>query len=160
MALASEGDVHFYNNLGLRHLVEKQYPNAFFIVAMYGGYATKSCTATFEQGISDWTVPALATPLWGTSLESVAQTQTVKGPGDAVLCDEDGSCTLHESERRANIFRLRCSNTLLLVISVVESNSIEPSLGYRAASAASLQRMVSDGNFEKVSRSSRRHVQQ
>jgi len=37
---------------------------------MYAGYATKSCTASFEQGIADWPVPALATPLRGTSLES------------------------------------------------------------------------------------------
>jgi hypothetical protein len=29
-------------NAGLRNLVEKQYPNAFFIVAMYAEYATKS----------------------------------------------------------------------------------------------------------------------
>jgi hypothetical protein len=43
-AVVIYGDLHFYNNLGLRHLVEKQYPNAFFIVAMYAGYATKSCT--------------------------------------------------------------------------------------------------------------------
>ena len=69
-AVVIYGDLHFYNNQGLRRLVEKQYPNAFFIVAMYGGYATKSCTAAFEQGISDWAVPALATPLRGTSLES------------------------------------------------------------------------------------------
>lgn len=69
-AVVIYGDLHFYNNLGLRHLVERQYANAFFIVAMYSGYATKSCTASFEQGLSDWPVPALATPLRGTSLES------------------------------------------------------------------------------------------
>jgi hypothetical protein len=69
-AVVIYGDLHFYNNQGLRRLVEKQYPNAFFIVAMYAGYATKSCTASFEQGIADWPVPALATPLRGTSLES------------------------------------------------------------------------------------------
>lgn len=69
-AVVLYGDLHFYNNLGLRHLIEKQYPNAFFIVAMYAGYATKSCTASFEQGIPGWPVPALVTPLRGTSLES------------------------------------------------------------------------------------------
>jgi hypothetical protein len=69
-AVVIYGDLHFYNNLGLRHLVEKQHPNVFFIVTMYAGYATKSCTASFEQGIPDWPVPALATPLRGTSLES------------------------------------------------------------------------------------------
>jgi len=69
-AVVIYGDLHFYNNLGLRRLVEKQYPNAFFIVAMYAGYATKPCTASFEQAITDWPVPALAMPLRGTSLES------------------------------------------------------------------------------------------
>jgi hypothetical protein len=69
-AVVIYGDLHFYNNRGLRRLIEKQYPNAFFIVAMYAGYATKSCTASFEQGITDWPVPALAAPLRGTSLES------------------------------------------------------------------------------------------
>ena len=69
-AVVIYGDLHFYNNLGLRRLIEKQYPDAFFIVAMYAGYATKSCTLSFEQSISDWPVPALATPLRGTSLES------------------------------------------------------------------------------------------
>lgn len=69
-AIVIYGDLHFYNNVGLRRLVEKQYPSAFFIVAMYAGYATESCTASFEQAIHDWPVPALATPLRGTSLES------------------------------------------------------------------------------------------
>ena len=69
-AIVIYGDFHFYNNVLLRNLVEKQHPNAFFVVAMYAGYATKSCTATFEQGIPDWPVPALVTPLRGTSLES------------------------------------------------------------------------------------------
>ena len=69
-AIVIYGDFHFYNDVLLRHLVEKQYPNAFFIVAMYAGYATKACTASFEAGIPDWPVPALVTPLRGTLLES------------------------------------------------------------------------------------------
>ena len=69
-AVVIYGDLHFYNNRGLRRLVEQRYPHVFFIVAMYAGYATTSCTESFEQGISDWPVPALATPLRGTSLES------------------------------------------------------------------------------------------
>jgi len=69
-AIVIYGDLHFYNNVGLRHLVERQHPSAFFIVAMYAGYATKSCTASFEQGVPNWSIPALVAPLRGTSLES------------------------------------------------------------------------------------------
>ena len=69
-AVVIYGGLHFYNNLGLRKLVEKRYPAAFFIVGVYTGYATKSCTASFEQSTVDWPAPALATPIRGTSLES------------------------------------------------------------------------------------------
>ncbi len=68
-AIVIYGGLHFYNNVGLRKLVEKKYPTAFFIVAIYTGYATKSCTTNFEQSILDWPAPALATPIRGTSLE-------------------------------------------------------------------------------------------
>jgi hypothetical protein len=69
-AVVIYGGFHFHNNVGLRKLVEKEHPAAFFIVGIYSGYATKSCTADFEQSISDWPAPALATPIRGTSLES------------------------------------------------------------------------------------------
>jgi len=69
-AIVIYGGLHFYNNIGLRKLVEKKYPNAFFIVALYTGYATKSCTGNFEQTVLDWQAPALATPIRGTSLEN------------------------------------------------------------------------------------------
>jgi hypothetical protein len=69
-AIVIYGGLHLYNNFGLRKLVEGKYPNAFFVVALYTGYAAKSCTANFEQNIFDWQVPALATPIRGTSLES------------------------------------------------------------------------------------------
>jgi hypothetical protein len=49
-------------------------PGAFFIVSPYIGYATKDCTAFFERHIHDWPVPALITPIQGTSLaEDVAR---------------------------------------------------------------------------------------
>ena len=69
-ALVIYGGLHFYNNIGLRKLVEQKYPTAFFVVALYMGYAAKSCTANFEQIVLNWQVPALATPIRGTSLET------------------------------------------------------------------------------------------
>jgi hypothetical protein len=69
-AIVIYGGLHFYNNVGLRKLVEKKYPNAFFIVAIYMGYATKSCASSFEESTLDWPTPALAMPIRGTSLES------------------------------------------------------------------------------------------
>jgi hypothetical protein len=69
-AIVIYGGLHFYNNIGLRRLVEKKYPKAFFVVTLYTGYASKSCTANFEQTVLDWQAPALATPIRGTSLES------------------------------------------------------------------------------------------
>src|SRR5260370_19485612 len=50
-AIVIYGGLHLYNNFGLRKLVEGKYPNAFFVVALYTGYAAKSCTANFEQNI-------------------------------------------------------------------------------------------------------------
>ena len=68
-AIVIYGGWHLYSNNGLRNLVEKKHPHAFFVVALYTGYAAKSCTANFEQNVLDWQVPALATPIRGTSLE-------------------------------------------------------------------------------------------
>jgi hypothetical protein len=36
-AIVIYGGLHFYNNIGLRKLVEKTYPKAFFVVALYTG---------------------------------------------------------------------------------------------------------------------------
>src|SRR5262249_1442084 len=53
-----------------RRLVEKRFPNVFFVVALYAGYASKPCTETFERNVAGWPARALATPVRGTSLES------------------------------------------------------------------------------------------
>jgi hypothetical protein len=69
-ALVIYGGLHFYNNVGLRRLVEKIYPKAFFVVALYTGYADKFCTARFEESFGDWQAPAVAQPIRGTTLEN------------------------------------------------------------------------------------------
>jgi hypothetical protein len=70
-ALIIYGDGHFYAH-DAHHpfltLVEQKHPNALFIVEMYTGYVTKSCTADFEHTIESWPTPALATPVSGSSL--------------------------------------------------------------------------------------------
>jgi hypothetical protein len=71
------GDGHFYSlkalpTPGFPRLLpplEQKYPNAIFVVELYTGFATKSCTANFEQTIQNWPTPALATPVRGSSLE-------------------------------------------------------------------------------------------
>jgi len=71
-ALIIYGDGHFYTHDGhypLLSLVEQKHPNAIFIVEMYTGFATKSCTADFEHSIESWPTPALATPVRRSSLE-------------------------------------------------------------------------------------------
>jgi hypothetical protein len=50
-------------------LVEAEQPDAFFIVQVYDGFDDAACTARFEQTIKDWSMPALAAPVHGTTLE-------------------------------------------------------------------------------------------
>lgn len=50
-------------------LVEAEHPDAFFIVQVYDGFDDTACTARFEQTIKDWSMPALAAPVQGTTLE-------------------------------------------------------------------------------------------
>jgi hypothetical protein len=57
-----------YDNL--RVLLEAKHPRALFIVAPYVGFIEQSCTARFEKSAKDWPVPALATPIKGSNLES------------------------------------------------------------------------------------------
>jgi len=57
---------YFFTNL--RSLVEKDYPDAFFVARFYSGLSQKACSAEFERGMRDWPVPALATPVARTNL--------------------------------------------------------------------------------------------
>jgi hypothetical protein len=50
-------------------LVNKTHPGAFFVMMPYIGYATQACAARFESRIKSWPVPALVTPIRGSSLE-------------------------------------------------------------------------------------------
>ena len=55
--------------LTLQGLVETEHPDSFFIVQVYDGFDDETCETQFEEGISDWPIPALATPVRGTTLE-------------------------------------------------------------------------------------------
>jgi hypothetical protein len=55
-------------SLSLQGLVEREHPDAFFIAQVYDGF-DDACTARFEQSLSGWPMPALATPVLGTTLE-------------------------------------------------------------------------------------------
>jgi hypothetical protein len=72
-ALVIYGTFHFYRNslkhLSLKQLVERDYPNSFFVVTPYIGFNEKSCSTEFERSAPGWPKPALLTPVRGTSLE-------------------------------------------------------------------------------------------
>lgn len=53
----------------LRALIERSHPDAWFIVAPYGGYMTQACTTRFERHIKGWPTPALVAPIRGSTLE-------------------------------------------------------------------------------------------
>ena len=54
--------------LSLQGRVEEEHPDAFFIAQVYDGF-DDACTPRFEQGIRNWPMPVLATPVRGTTLE-------------------------------------------------------------------------------------------
>jgi hypothetical protein len=59
--------------LGLQTLVEQKFPKAFFLVIPYDGFTDPACTRTFEKNTQSWPVPALASPVVGSSLEAELQ---------------------------------------------------------------------------------------
>ena len=72
-ALIIYGGSHFYDEGTMRLLVERRYPGAFFLVTPYIGFNEESCSSTFEGGLHDWPVPALATPIRNTTLQILLQ---------------------------------------------------------------------------------------
>lgn len=56
-----------YENI--RALIEAKYPHAFFIAVPYVGFMEKPCIVRFERDVRHWPVPALATPITGSTLE-------------------------------------------------------------------------------------------
>jgi hypothetical protein len=71
-ALIIYGTGHFAvspdNDLGA--LIERQHPQALFVVMPYAGYFEKSCAVQFERNVRNWPMPALISPIRGSSLES------------------------------------------------------------------------------------------
>ena len=51
-------------------LIEREYPNVFFVVQVYIGFKENECTYRFEKRFADWSFPLLAAPVLGTSLET------------------------------------------------------------------------------------------
>jgi hypothetical protein len=74
-AVVIYGGGHFYGANSIRGLVEHDYPDAFYIVTPYRGFADSACSRAFEQTIGDWPVPALAAPVRGTKLERLLQAE-------------------------------------------------------------------------------------
>jgi len=95
-ALVIYGGAHFFDSAHpLRGLVESDHPKALFLVMPYGGHNEKSCDANFEKSISGWPVPALATPVRGTSLATA-----VLAPGCSRL---PGLPPMNEQERKTRM---------------------------------------------------------
>jgi hypothetical protein len=53
----------------LRMLIDARHPGALFVVTPYVGYIQKECAARFERHIKGWPIPALVTPIRGSTLE-------------------------------------------------------------------------------------------
>jgi len=58
---------------GVQTLVEQKFPKAFFLVIPYDGFHDPSCAKTFEKNKQSWPVPALVSPVRGSSLETELQ---------------------------------------------------------------------------------------
>ena len=67
-ALVIYGTFHFFGPQGLWGLVSQSHPGAFIRVTPYTGYVEKNCSEDFESQIAGWPLPALATPVQGTTL--------------------------------------------------------------------------------------------
>lgn len=70
-ALVVYGIGHFglypgYDNV--RTMIAATYPDAWYLVAPYVGYFQKACAARFERRTRTWPMPALASPVSGSSL--------------------------------------------------------------------------------------------
>jgi hypothetical protein len=57
-----------YENLRVQ--LEAKYPGSLFIAVPYVGFIGSNCTARFEKSARGWPVPALATPITGSTLET------------------------------------------------------------------------------------------
>jgi hypothetical protein len=53
----------------LRDLIEATHPGSLFVVHAYRGFANAECMKNFEQRMVEWPMPAIATPVAGTTLE-------------------------------------------------------------------------------------------
>jgi hypothetical protein len=94
-ALVIYGGTHFANPdmpadiipETLQTLVERDYPDAFFIVLPYWGFVEKACSAAFEQRYEDWPTPALAFPVRGSTIEDALRKPACRAspPSDVII---------------------------------------------------------------------------
>lgn len=67
--------------------VETDHHDAFFVVAPYTGYPDRSCSARFERAVKGWPIPALASPVRGTTLEAELTAIGSRGAGPSPVAD-------------------------------------------------------------------------
>lgn len=77
-ALIIYGGGHFIRDDGqpmkqLRELIDDRHPGALQVMLPYIGFLEKDCSAKLEREFHDWPVPAIATPVRGSSLEQALQ---------------------------------------------------------------------------------------
>jgi len=82
--------------LPLQTLVEDKFPKAFFVITPYGGFLDPKCSKAFEKNKQSWPVPALASPVRGSALETELQV-----PGCRVVPSASATPPPGESEAEA-----------------------------------------------------------
>lgn len=71
-ALLIYGSGHFRQEGAIDRRVEEHFPNSFFVIfPHFLGFEEVACEKAVEANFSSWPVPALATPIRGTSLAAV-----------------------------------------------------------------------------------------
>jgi hypothetical protein len=71
-ALVIYGAAHFRQNGAIDRRVEEKYPNSFFVIfPHFLGFEEATCERDVEANFSAWPIPALATPIRGTTLAAV-----------------------------------------------------------------------------------------
>jgi hypothetical protein len=83
--------------------IKQFHSNAFFVVVPYVGYYEGSCSAGFERKIRGWPIPALVTPVRGTSLETELRRVgcQVFGPGSNTFAGN-----LSETQKAQNLVHM------------------------------------------------------
>ncbi len=69
----------------LAMILNRDHPGALFVIVPYTGFLDKACNLAFEITAKEWPVPAIVTPIAGTSLDDEkARQQCPRGPHEPV----------------------------------------------------------------------------